>query len=66
MDAHYAVVLDLCWDNADSPSTPSISSETIPVDKYQPDQELQQEMTKAYSGRKGILNMCFSMIFFII
>jgi len=49
MDAHYAVVLDLCWDNADSPSTPSITSETIPVDKYQPDQELQQEMTKAYS-----------------
>ena len=50
MDGHHAVVLDITWPSADSPATPDISAVTIAVAEYEPDPELQAEMTRAYSG----------------
>lgn len=54
MDGHHAVVLDLTWPSAESPSTPDISAVTIAVADYEPDPELQAEMTRAYSGNERI------------
>ena len=50
MDGHHAVVLDLAWASAESPATPDITAITIAVKDYEPDTELQAEMTRAYSG----------------
>ena len=50
MDGHYAVVLDLVWNNASSDATPQIESVTIPVADYAADEELEKEMKKAYAG----------------
>ena len=52
MDGHYAVVLDLVWNNASSDATPQIESVTIPVADYAADEELEKEMKKAYAGLK--------------
>ena len=49
MDAHYAVVIDFVWDSADSAATPVITAETIKVADFQPDQELAEEVKRAYS-----------------
>ena len=49
MDGHYAVVLDLVWDSASSDSTPRIDVETIAVAGYDPDEELANDVTRAYS-----------------
>ena len=49
MDAHYAVVLDLTWDSADSAATPGIAVETVKVADFEPDPELAEEVRKAYS-----------------
>ena len=49
MDAHYAVVLDFVWDSADSAATPNITAETIKVSDFEPDQELAEEVKRAYS-----------------
>merc|ERR1711970_996900 len=43
MDGHYAVVLDLFWDSADSDSTPRIEASTLAVADYEPDTELHAE-----------------------
>ena len=50
MDGHHAVMLDLTWDSPESPATPDITAVTIAVKDYEPDTELQAEMTRAYSG----------------
>ena len=50
MDGHYAVILDLTWDNAEAPNTPIIEAVTIPVADYEADPLLEKEMNKAYSG----------------
>ena len=49
MDGHYAVVLDLSWDTAQSDRTPTVESVTVPVATYEADSELEQEMKRAYS-----------------
>ena len=49
MDAHYAVVLDLAWDSADSAATPGIAVETVKVADFEADPELAEEVRKAYS-----------------
>ena len=49
MDAHYAVVLDLTWDSADSAAAPEIAVETVKVADFEPDPELAEEVRKAYS-----------------
>ena len=49
MDGHYAVVLDLSWDTAQSDRTPTVESVTIPVANYEADSELELEMKRAYS-----------------
>jgi len=55
MDAHYAVILDLVWDSADSDSTPTIEASTIPVADYIPDPALKAELNKAYAVLKPLL-----------
>ena len=49
MDAHYAVIVDLVWDSADSDSVPNIEVSTIAVTDYFPDSELEQEVKKSYA-----------------
>ena len=49
MDGHYAVVLDLTWDSAQSDRTPTVESVTVPVANYEADSELEAEMKRAYS-----------------
>ena len=49
MDAHYAVIVDLVWDSADSDSVPNIEVSTIAVTDYSPDSELEQEVKKSYA-----------------
>ena len=57
MDGHYAVVLDLLWDSASSDSTPRIDVETIAVAGYDPDEELANDVTKAYSVLDPLLKV---------
>jgi hypothetical protein len=57
MDGHYAVVLDLVWDSASSESTPRIDVETIAVAGYDPDEELANDVTRAYSVLDPLLKV---------
>ena len=57
MDGHYAVVLDLVWDSASSDSTPRIDVETIAVAGYDPDEELANDVTRAYSVLDPLLKV---------
>jgi hypothetical protein len=57
MDGHYAVVMDLVWDSASSDSTPSIDVETIAVAGYDPDEELANDVTRAYSVLDPLLKV---------
>ena len=50
MDGRHAVVLDLTWPSAETPTTPDISAVTIAVAEYEPDPELEAEMARAYAG----------------
>ena len=62
MDAHYAIVLDLVWESANSDSTPSIDVATIPVADFAPDSELSQEVEKAYAVLDPLLKTDLTMI----
>ena len=55
MDGHYAVVLDLVWDSAESDSTPTVEAITIPVADFEPDPALKVELEKAYGVLKPLL-----------
>ena len=57
MDGHYAVVLDLVWDSASSDSTPRIDVETIAVAGYDPDEELANDVARAYSVLDPLLKV---------
>ena len=57
MDGHYAVVLDLVWDSASSDSTPRIDVETIAVAGYDPDEELANDVNRAYSVLDPLLKV---------
>ena len=54
MDGHFAVILDLIWDTAESDKTPTVEAVTIPVADYEADSELESEMKNAYSGTNNM------------
>ena len=57
MDGHYAIVMDLVWDSASSDSTPRIDVETIAVADYDPDEELANDVARAYSVLDPLLKV---------
>ena len=62
MDAHYAIIMDLCWESATSDSTPSINVWTIKVADFSPDKELSEEVERAYSVLDPLLKTDLTII----
>jgi len=62
MDGHYAIVMDLVWDSASSDSTPRIDVETIAVADYDPDEELANDVARAYSVLDPLLKTDLTII----
>ena len=65
MDGHHAVVLDLSWASPAS-AAPDISALTIPVAHYEPDSDLQAEMTRAYSGEGDEFLLPMFVVFYSV
>ena len=57
LDGHYAIVMDLVWDSANSDPTPTINVETVAVADYEPDPELVKDVNKAYSVLDPLLKV---------
>jgi len=62
MDGHYAIVMDLVWESADSDPTPTISVETIAVADYAADPVLASEVERAYSILDPLLKTDLTII----